>query len=149
MGTGGAPCSFNQFLTFIEEKEDKTLYDVTSEEMPDVETTARALEAKGITTTYTAARIVSNVSEGNFASLFEIVGSYLSITLHSVDDDTIKTAIQTAVTGVARTRMAATMTKVTKALGDQGIPLVWRDVPVFDGASDTVELLDRAAIQRA
>ncbi|GAB7356619.1 hypothetical protein MBLNU459_g7341t1 [Dothideomycetes sp. NU459] len=147
MGTGGSPCSFNQFIAYIERR--KEPYSFTDDVKPDVETMAKTLEKAGVTTAYSPVRVLDGVGKEEFARLFEDLGEYLSTTVLFAVDDSIKTPIRNAASGVARARIAATTDAVESAFGDEKVNInpVWKEIPLFKGSSEKVKVLDAGKTQ--
>lgn len=142
MGTGGKPCSFNQFVAYIERSSKP--YSLTNDKMPDVETMAQELEAKGYTRAYDITRVYPGLAKGSkFNTLFTKLGTYLSSSvLFAVDDSVIKDSIKHALTAVARTRITATMDVLEKKFTDNDLTPKWTNIPVYDGADEQIRMMD-------
>lgn len=141
LGTGGKPCSFNQFIQYINADSEAKNFDVTSENRPHVGNTARTLIDKGLTGAYNVKKIRPTLKTANVASLMSDINGFLEGKLDDVDED-IKHALQHSTSAVARTRMAASLESLKDYLDSKGIEMVKRDVPIFDGARETTEELD-------
>lgn len=148
MGTGGKPRSFNQFMAYIDGQ--KQPFSLTTDQMPDVEIAADLLEPSEHTGAYETEYIHKKAIPQDFADLIVKVGEYLSSTvLFAVDDATIKSSIQHALTAVARTRMSASMGFISSALENRGLIAKWENVPLFEGANEEVQILDTDATVKA
>ncbi|KAK7741778.1 hypothetical protein SLS53_004842 [Cytospora paraplurivora] len=144
MGTGGKKCNFNQFVTYIEEKENKSLYTMdVGDDPPDVEKAARACVAADATGTYKWKRIVSTAS--TTSGVFKAVGNYLQGVIPAVDDDTLKAGARNAVAAIKTTRQAGMSEDMESRLANAGIEIKYREnVPIFDGATETVTVFSKA-----
>lgn len=157
MSTGGKPCSFNQFMAYIEGKTEP--YSLTTEQMPDVDTAAKLLQSNEITGQYkpryvyqTGLTDLDPVEEkaGAAARLFINVGKYLSSTvIFAVDDTTIKTSIQQAISAVVRERAVPSIQAVKAAFAEAGLVIKLKNVPLFEGSSEEVEALASHATEEA
>ncbi|KAJ7059463.1 hypothetical protein C8F01DRAFT_1144733 [Mycena amicta] len=144
METGGKPCTFNQFVQYINADPAAKDFAVTSDAMPNVETTVQTLQDKGLTGAYNPSKIRGDVGRnGGVAALFKSISGFLDPSGPvSSADPAIKTALRDATTGVARTRLAASVEDLGKVLGTQGIVMETRPVPLFDGATEMVDWID-------
>ncbi|ROV95250.1 hypothetical protein VPNG_08965 [Cytospora leucostoma] len=144
MGTGGKKCSFSEFVTFIEGKEKGTHYTMdVGDDPPDVEKAARACITAKATEAYNIKRIVDNVHDAG--AVFKAVGNYLQGVIPAIDDDVLKAGVRNAVRAVHTLRVAGINSDIEKRLAELGIELHYREnVPVFDGAKDTVSVYSKA-----
>ncbi|KAL4903810.1 hypothetical protein BDW74DRAFT_34187 [Aspergillus multicolor] len=95
----GPNCSFNEFLSYIDEdlRVSKTQLDITSDEFPDVDRTAKKLESLDITGVYTPDTILPGkglTSNGaDIPRLIDGVAKFIRQNIDEVSDKTIKQGI--------------------------------------------------------
>lgn len=147
----GAPCSFNQFIQYINENKNLN-FDITTEVEPRVQPTADRLYANGISGPYIMNCVSERISggTGQISVLFATVREFCAtaITEDGVSNQ-LKQRLRQATLGAARARMGARCEKLGKSLVKKKMTLVTKQVPVYRGATDTAEAPDLGATAQA
>ncbi|KXT03384.1 hypothetical protein AC578_4014 [Pseudocercospora eumusae] len=145
MNTKGRPCTFNQFIDYINDNTNPKGIDITSDKEPDVQRTAALLQENNLCGGYDYKKIRSDVSQREAtAKLFLSVQQFLEGTASGAST-AIKEGLQQASQGISQGRKAGATDHVEAKLKEKGIVMVRRQQPIFQGATEMVEVPDPGA----
>lgn len=147
-------CNFNQFIkhiTTIDTNNPRTDFEVTKNLAPDVDATAKKLTDMALTGLYDVNKIYKGITGSGAAGTSALMNHLNNFVSGKLADapQAYQDAIQKATTAVYRCRQEASWRTQRAQLEKQGFVVKTSSVPVFDGATETIEMLDHEATEEA